>query len=41
MKKYYVMAINQHLWNITLNLQSIEEEFYQFYQLFFLCQSID
>ena len=35
MKKYYVMAINQHLWNIALNLQSIQEEFYQFYQLFF------
>ena len=35
MKKYYVMAINQHLWNITLNLQSIQEEFYQFYQFFF------
>ena len=24
------MAINQHLWNIALNLQSIQEEFYQF-----------
>ena len=35
MKKYYVMAINQHLWNIALNLQSIQEEFYQFYQFFF------
>ena len=23
MQKYYVMAINQHLWNIALNLQSI------------------
>ena len=29
-EKYYVMAINQHLWNIALNLQSIQEEFYQF-----------
>ena len=26
MQKYYVMAINQHLWNIALNLQSIQEE---------------
>ena len=25
------MAINQHLWNIALNLQSIQEEFYQFF----------
>ena len=24
------MAINQHLWNIALNLQSIQEVFYQF-----------
>ena len=38
MKKYYVMVINQHLWNIALNLQSIQEEFYQ---LFLLCHSID
>ena len=41
MKKYYVMAINQHLWNIALNLQSIQEEFYQFYQLFLSRHSID
>ena len=26
MQKHYVMAINQHLWNIALNLQSIQEE---------------
>ena len=26
MQKYYVMAINQHLWNIALNLQSIQEK---------------
>ena len=26
MEKYYVMAINQHLWNIVLNLQSIQEK---------------
>ena len=25
------MAINQHLWNIALNLQSIQEEFYQLF----------
>ena len=25
--KYYVMAINQHLWNIALTLQSIQEVF--------------
>ena len=25
------MAINQHLWNIVLNLQSIQEEFYQLF----------
>ena len=24
--KYYVMAINQHLWNIVLNLQSLQEK---------------
>ena len=24
MQKYYVLAINQHLWNIALNLQSIQ-----------------
>ena len=40
MKKCYVMAINQHLWNIVLNLQSIQEEFYQFY-LFFSRRLID
>ena len=34
MKKYYVKVINQHLWNIASNLQSIQEEFYQFCQLF-------
>ena len=28
------MAMNQQLWNIEINLQSIQEEFYQFYQLF-------
>ena len=33
--KYYVMAINQHLWNIALNRQSIQEEFYQFTNYFF------
>ena len=38
MKKYYIMAINQHLWNIALNLQSIQEELYQ---LFLLHRSID
>ena len=27
MQKYYIMAINQHLWNIALNLQSIQEKF--------------
>ena len=26
MQKYYVMAINQHLWIIALNLQSIQEK---------------
>ena len=26
MQKYYVMAINQHFWNIALNLQSIQEK---------------
>ena len=26
MQKYYVMAINQHLWNFALNLQSIQEK---------------
>ena len=26
MQKYYVMAMNQHLWNIALNLQSIQEK---------------
>ena len=26
MQKYYIMAINQHLWNIVLNLQSIQEK---------------
>ena len=26
MQKYYVMAINQLLWNIALNLQSIQEK---------------
>ena len=26
MQEYYVMAINQHLWNIALNLQSIQEK---------------
>ena len=26
MQKYYIMAINQHLWNIALNLQSIQEK---------------
>ena len=26
MQKYYVMAINQHLWNVALNLQSIQEK---------------
>ena len=41
MKIYNVMAINQHLWNIALNLQSIQEEFYQFYQLFLSRHSID
>ena len=30
-EKYYIMAINQHLWNIALNLQSIQEEFYQLF----------
>ena len=25
------MVINQHLWNIALNLPSIQEEFYQFF----------
>ena len=29
MQKYYVMAMNQQLRNIALNLQSIQEEFYQ------------
>ena len=24
--KYYIMAINQHLWNIALNLQAIQEK---------------
>ena len=35
------MAMNQQLWNIAINLQSIQEEFYQFYQLFLLHRSID
>ena len=26
MQKYYVMAISQNLWNIALNLQSIQEK---------------
>ena len=26
MQKYYVMVINQHLWNIALNLQSKQEK---------------
>ena len=26
MQKYYVMAINQQLWNIALNLQPIQEK---------------
>ena len=26
MQKYYIMAINQHLWNIALNLRSIQEK---------------
>ena len=26
MQKYHIMAINQHLWNIALNLQSIQEK---------------
>ena len=26
MQKYYVMVINQHLWNIVLNQQSIQEK---------------
>ena len=30
MKKYYIMGTNQQLWNIALNLQSIQEVFYQF-----------
>ena len=34
-EKYYVMAINQHLWNIALNLPSIQEKFYQFANFFF------
>ena len=28
MQKYYVMAINQHLWHIALNLQSIHEKIF-------------
>ena len=35
------MAINQRLWNIALNLQLIQLEFYQFYQLFLSRHSID
>ena len=38
---YYAMAINQHLWNIALNLQLIQEEFCHFYQLFPSRHSID
>ena len=30
-EKYDVMAINQHLLNIPLNLQLIQEEFYQLF----------
>ena len=26
MQKYYVMAINQHLWNIVINIQSMQEK---------------
>ena len=26
MQKYYVMAINQHLWDIAINIQSIQEK---------------
>ena len=26
MQNYYIMAINQHLWNIALKLQSIQEK---------------
>ena len=26
MQKYYIMAINQHLWNNVLNIQSIQEK---------------
>ena len=29
------MAMNQHLWNIALNLQSIQEIFYQFLSNYF------
>ena len=35
------MAINQQLWNIAIDLQSFQEVFYQFYQLFVSHQSID
>ena len=38
MQKYYVMVINQHLLNIVLNLQSIQEENFTNY---FLHHSID
>ena len=41
MKKYYVKVINQHLWNIALNLYSNQEESYQFYQLFVSRRSIN
>ena len=27
MQKHYIMAIKQHLWNIVLNLQSIQEKY--------------
>ena len=26
MQEYYIMAINPHLWNIALNLQSIQKK---------------
>ena len=40
-EKYHIMAIKQQLWNIAINLQSFQEVFYQFYQLFVSRQSID
>ena len=35
MEKQYVMAVNKQLWNIEINLQSIQEVLYQFFIKYF------